>query len=758
MDYFYLTIIIVLFLLAISGLIVGVSNDAVNFLNSAIGAKAAPFKMVMVIAAAGVLLGATFSNGMMEVAKKGLFYPESFTFDQVIIIFVTVMITNVLLLDVFNTFGLPTSSTVSLVFALLGGAVGIALTKLSSPEYTLSDLNKFINAGGSLVIISGILFSVAIAFTVGLVVQYITRIIFSFNYKRTIRYFGSLWGGMAITAITYFILIKGAKGSALLDSDKIEWINQHSMLILSLNFIAWVIIIQLVQWIFRINIFIVVVLFGTFALAMAFAGNDLVNFIGVPIAGFEAFKIFISSEAASPDSLTMEGLRNTVPANSIFLVLSGIIMVVTLWFSKKARTVLKTQLNLSKQDDVNERFASSVFSRVLVRHWIRLGNFIGLRIPKKITKFIDSRFDDRAFRKKTKKDKEISFDMVRAAVNLTVASSLIALATSFKLPLSTTYVTFMTAMGTSLADRAWGRESAVYRISGVLVIIGGWFFTALSAFTAAFLISIFIHWGGEYVIAALVLLTVFLAYRNHRIHKKREDEDKKSEYNILDFSKMKDNTVFEQCNITILSSLVAVNDLYKNIIDSFINEKRKKLGKTIKEIYKFDMDIKLCKKNVHQIVQKISIEESGQTGDYYVQIMDYLRETSHCLTFLSQPVYEHIDNNHTPLDEEEKEDLKAFQKKFTGFVQLAIKIISGKEFYDMNKLIQQMQELMALLNKMRRDHLKRVKSKSMSTRLSMLYTDILFESKNMVLYILNLAKTSRDFAEFSKGFKGYIYS
>jgi phosphate/sulfate permease len=751
MDYFYLSIVIILFFLAFSDLIVGVSNDAVNFLNSAVGSKAAPFKIIMLIAALGVLVGATFSSGMMEVAKKGLFHPESFTFHQMMIIFLAVMITDVLLLDLFNTFGLPTSTTVSLVFELLGSSVAIAtVVIISNSDLTANDLHKFINSSGALVIISGILLSVAIAFSVGMVVQFITRIIFSFNYKKTIKYFGALWGGLAITAITYFILIKGAKGSALLSKEAYSWIDGHSYLILAGTFAFWAVIIQLLQLFTKINVFKVIVLFGTFALAMAFAGNDLVNFVGVPIAGYEAFKIYSAQNAVGPDLFTMEGLKASVSTDLFFLVAAGIVMVITLWFSKKARSVLKTQLNLSKQDEVNERFASLAVSRTIVRHWLFAGNFIRIIIPKRLTDFINSRFNDKPFRKKVKKDKEISFDLVRASVNLTVASSLIAFATSFKLPLSTTYVTFMTAMGTSLADKAWGRESAVYRISGVLFIIGGWFFTAFIAFTASFLIASLIYWGGQLAIIALILLAIFIVYTTHGIHKKREKEIKKTEENNFDFSAVAGKSAFEKSNLTIINSLNLVQKLYTDVTESFIYEKRKKISRTIKDILQFDKEVKSYKKNVHQTVQQLNEEESTETGDYYVQIIDYLRETAHCLTFLSKPIYDHLDNNHAPLEGDEKDDLKLFLKKFNAFTQRAIKMIESKDFSSIDKLNANMQELLALLNNMRKDHLKNVKDKAMSTRLSMLYIDTLFETKNLVLYIVNLTKTTRDFADYNK--------
>jgi phosphate/sulfate permease len=750
MEKFYLIIVIVLFALAISDLIVGVSNDAVNFLNSAIGSKVAPFRIIILIAALGILIGTTFSSGMMEVARKGIFHPESFYFSEIMIIFLAVMMTDVILLDLFNTFGLPTSTTVSIVFELLGAAVAISLVKIKHSAYTLADMGKFINTERALLIISGILLSIVVAFTVGIVIQYFSRIIFTFNIKKTIKYFGALWGGLAITGITYFILIKGAKGSSFLSDEKINWISNNSLLIMGMSFAFWAILTQLLHWIFKINVFKVIVLFGTFALAMAFAGNDLVNFIGVPLAGFESFKIYSAQHAIGANEFAMSSLRGQVNTPTSFLIIAGLVMVITLWFSRKARTVTRTEINLGNQDEINERFSSSVFARTIVRQWLLLGNFFKKLMPNPFLKAIDKRFDDKQFKKEVKKNKGVSFDMVRASVNLAVSSSLIAFATSYKLPLSTTYVTFMVAMGTSLADRAWGRESAVYRISGVITVIGGWFFTAFSAFTVSLLMALLISWGGKYAIAGLILLAIGFVYKTHYVHKRREEDYKKSEEDSKIDLELGSKTVQEKCNVRVISSLIAISELYNNIINAFIGEKRKKLKNALKDVKKLDKEVKSFKKNVHDTVRTLQIEESVETGDYYVQLLDYLRETAHCMNFIAQPIFEHVDNNHAPLNPEQVKDLKSFLKNFSVYVEKVIKTISSREFKDMDNVSLYMQEMMAELSKMRKNHLKRIKTDNVGTRVSLLYLDILNETKNLVLYMMNLAKTSRDFAEQSK--------
>jgi phosphate/sulfate permease len=473
MEGIYLIFVAVLFLLAFSDLMVGVANDAVNFLNSAVGAKAASFKTVLIVASVGVLVGATFSSGLMEIARKGLFFPGQFSFNEVIIIFLAVMITDVILLDMFNTFGLPTSTTVSIVFELLGASVAIAVIKITGSEQTMQDIGQYINSAKALAIITGILVSVAIAFSVGALVQYITRILFTFNLRFNLKYFGALWGGLAITGITYFMLIKGAKGASFITPETLKYINANTGLILLASFAGWTLILQILMLLFRLNVLKVIVLAGTFALAMAFAGNDLVNFIGVPLAGLKALQLFNAAPGADPNTFLMTGLAEDVKTETWMLLIAGVVMAITLWTSKKARSVIETSVDLSRQGEGAERFNSSILSRNLVRGAMNVSSAISRFLPDKVNLWIEKRFNPPDETTITQMPEGAAFDMLRASVNLVVASMLIALGTSLKLPLSTTYVTFMVAMGTSLSDRAWGRESAVYRITGVLSVIGG---------------------------------------------------------------------------------------------------------------------------------------------------------------------------------------------------------------------------------------------------------------------------------------------
>ena len=747
METLYIVIVFVLFGLAISDLIVGVSNDAVNFLNSAIGSKAAPFRLIIAVAALGILLGATFSSGMMEVARKGIFHPENFYFSEIMIIFLAVMITDIILLDLFNTFGMPTSTTVSIVFELLGAAVAITVIKISHSAESFQDMGTYINSGRALLIISGILVSVIVAFTVGAFVQYFSRLLFSFNYEKTMKYVGAVWGGIAISFITYFIIVKGAKGSSFISADTLGWIQNNTALILLISFVGWTILMQLLYWLFKINILKVIVLVGTFALAMAFAGNDLVNFIGVPLAGYESFKVFSAAHGASAGTFAMSALQAQVKTPTLFLLVAGLIMVITLWISKKAKSVIKTTINLADQDSTDERFESSILARVVVRQSIQLGNVIHRIIPKPVNKFLENRFDPTFYKKTIKKDKSISFDLIRASVNLVVASVLIAFATSLKLPLSTTYVTFMVAMGTSLADGAWNRESAVYRITGVITVIGGWFFTALSAFTVAFLVALVINWGGIYAIISLIMLAIFFVYKTHGLHKKRTKNENAFENNLATDDSVNGDSVYASCNANILTTILALSELYKQTINGLIDEKHKKLKKALKETKDLNKNVKALKKNIQPTISKLGEEESVESGHYYVQIMDYLRETAHCMTFITQPVYEHVDNNHAPLKQFQSEDLRQFLEKLDPLFKQIIEMLTKSSYKTMEGITSKIFSLIDDITKMKKKQIKSIKKDSISTRTSLLYLDVLTESKNLLLYINNLLKASRDFSE-----------
>ncbi len=745
METIYLILVIVLFTLAISDLIVGVSNDAVNFLNSAIGSKVAPLKVIMIVAALGIIVGATFSSGMMEVARKGIFHPQYFYFSEIIIIFLAVMITDVILLDTFNTFGMPTSTTGSIVFELLGAAVAISIIKRYTDPNAL-EFSEYINSTKALAIILGILLSVVIAFTVGVIVQFFARLLFSFNYKRNLKYFGAIWGGIAITTITYFILIKGAKGAAFMSDETKDFIKQNSMMIITSSFIFWTFILQLFSWLTKINILKFIVLVGTFALAMAFAGNDLVNFIGVPLAGFESFKSFIANPGMEPDTFLMADLTGKVKTPTFFLLIAGIIMVVTLWTSKKARSVTKTEINLARQDVGYERFGSSMFARSLVRSTNNMSKNFRSIIPGSLLNKIEKRFDQKEYlEQQNALGKEAPyFDSIRASVNLVVASILIAFATSLKLPLSTTYVTFMVAMGTSLSDRACGRESAVYRVTGVFSVIGGWFFTAFSAFTVAFIIAIIISWGGFISVIVFIALAVLFVYRTHIIHRRRakNDEIKETDEEVMTGSK-----IANKCSVNVTHILNKVSEIYNSTLEGLIKEDFQLLKKTYKEVGKINKKTKDLKDNISKTITKLE-ENSIETGHYYVQVLDYLREIAHSITFIIKPSYDHVNNNHKALLPVQIEELTGLTGLVKDFVKDMNKIIQSQDYSSLNEAIEKQQTILNFIDSSRKKQVKRIKANEVGTRNSMLFLSILAESKSLMLQFINLLKSHRDFTDY----------
>ena len=747
MESYYIFIVVILIILAVSDLVVGVSNDAVNFLNSSIGSKAAPFKLIMFIAALGILFGATFSSGMMEVARKGIFNPDQFFFGEIMIIFLAVMMTDILLLDLFNTFALPTSTTVSIVFELLGAAVAVSLIKISVLGDSAGTLGNYINTSSALLIITGILLSVVIAFTIGLIVQWLVRLIFSFNYEKTLKYWGSVWGGIAISIITYFILIKGAKGSSFLSSETVDWIKQNTFYILLFSFICWTIILQLIYMVFKFNILKIIVLVGTFALAMAFAGNDLVNFVGVPLAGLESLTSFLASEVSDPGTFVMTSLSGKIQTPTYMLLLAGLVMVIALYKSKKARSVTATEINLSRQDEGYERFESSMLARNLVRGTMNLSTAISKVLPAGAQGFISRKFNQKAFQER-KKQEGISFDLVRASVNLVVASALISLATSLKLPLSTTYVTFMVAMGSSLADKAWGRDSAVYRISGVITVIGGWFFTAFSAFTAAFILAYLIHIGGLATIILLIFAIIFMVFKSYKIHQKREREKVVYEEAELLGLEVNGKNILNSCNDNVIGTLTLVSELFNKSINGLSKFKRKTLVKVEDEIKKLDKNIKHIKNSLPRIIAKLQ-EDDVESAHYYVQVVNYLKETVNALTYISKPIYNYIDNNHKPLVEEQVNELNQLREDISKFFSSTILVLKEKGFVDINAIIIEQKELIDRLTSISKQQLKRIKKSESGTKNSTLYLNIMNETKNLLLFTVNLIKAQRDFLMFN---------
>jgi len=740
----YLIIIIALLILAVADLVVGVSNDAVNFINSSVGSRAAPLKVILTIAVLGVMVGSTFSSGMMEIARSGIFHPGQFFFSEIMIIFLAVMITDVILLDTFNSFGFPTSTTVSIVFELLGAAVAISLIKILNSTDNLSDLGNYINTAKALAIIFGILFSVVIAFAFGTVIQFITRLIFSFDYKKYMKYFGALWGGIAITAIIYFLLVKGAKGASFLTPEAIEWIDGNTLKLILYSFLGITVFLQLLISLFKVNILRIIVLVGTFSLAMAFAGNDLVNFIGVPLAGLEAYRELASNPSVTPDTLLMGSLSQPVKTPTIFLLAAGLIMVVTLFLSKKARTVTETEVNLSRQGAGSERFSSSRLSRSVVRHSVGISKFVSNIVPDRVIQFIEKRFDFISYKKQFKNPEDVSsFDLLRGSVNMFVASSLIAAGTSLKLPLSTTYVTFMVAMGASLADRAWGRESAVYRISGVATIIGGWFFTAIIAFTMAFLIALFIYWGG--IIAALAGLAIALfvmIWSGFRHRKKISTISKKDE--IDEKLTLNGLNILHKCNTSIMDVVVSVRKLYFSSLLNLIKEDFRKMKKVKKNVDDLNHRTKELKYNLYPTLRKLE-EEFIETGPFYVQILDYLREIAHCLNYIADPIYDHLDNNHPSIIPEQVKDLHELNESVNSFYDHVEVFIRDRNYKNLDGLLAEQQKILDLITKIKKKQLKYIKSESVGTRNSLMYLNLLSETKNLILYTVNMVKSHRDF-------------
>ncbi|MDT8393203.1 MAG: inorganic phosphate transporter [Bacteroidales bacterium] len=747
METFYLILVIVLFALAISDLVVGVSNDAVNFLNSAIGAKAAPFKVIMLIAALGVLVGATFSSGLMEVARKGIFHPGEFYFSEIMIIFLAVMITDVILLDAFNTFGLPTSTTVSIVFELLGGAVAISMIKIYAASETLAELGRYINSEKALAIITGILLSVIIAFTIGAFVQYIARLAFTFNYKKNMKYYGALWGGIAITVIIYFMLIKGSKGASFMTDNAKDWIEMNTLAIVVASFIFWTVFLQIISLIYKkFDILKVIVLVGTFALAMAFAGNDLVNFIGVPLAGYESFLEFQRSGAAA-DNFLMTALSGQIKTDTYLLLIAGLIMVVTLYKSKKARSVVTTSLDLSRQGEGSERFSSTLFSRVLVRQTRTVAKGINYVIPNGIKEKMDKRFDLEKVKesniKQQKKD-AISFDMMRASVNLVVASILIAFGTSLKLPLSTTYVTFMVAMGTSLADGAWGRESAVYRVTGVISVIGGWFLTALSAFTVAFIIAVVIFYGKMPAVIIMILFAAFVVFRTHAVHKKREARKSERDNSVDAEEKINGDNIVSKYSNTVAEILAEVPSTFFSVIKGLANEDLKKLRKKSRQASELNKKAKYLKDNVHITIDKFE-EDSIDTGHFYVQVLDFLREITRSVYFIAKSATTHVDNNHKGLLPDQVEELNQLNMKVSGLYKEILDCIHDQRFTEIDNILKVQAEIIKLIDHVNKMQIKRIKNHEAGTKNSLMYLGILSEMKSILFHTINLLKSQRDF-------------
>ena len=747
MEQIYVIMLIVLGVLAVMDLIVGVSNDAVNFLNSSIGSKAVSFKTTMIVASFGVLIGALFSSGMMEIARSGIFIPSMFSFNDVMIIFLAVMITDILLLDVFNSIGLPTSTTVSIIFELLGAAVCLALYKIYMSDDSFDTLGNYINTKKASTIVYSILLSVILSFSLGSFVQYISRLIFTFHYEKKLKYFGAIFGGVAISAITFFILIKGLKGVSFISKEQFAWIDANQFLILGANFIVFTLLSQLLISYFKINILKVIIIIGTFALALAFAGNDLVNFIGVPIAAFNSYEIFNGS-GVSGDDFMMGALANDdIVAPFYFLLLAGVVMVVTLWTSKKAKSVIETGVNLSRQGEGDEKFTPNTTSRFIVRSGVYMGEGINYFLPKKLQIKIDSRFEN--IEKSTKRsDNEPAFDMVRASVNLMVASILIAIGTSMKLPLSTTYVTFMVAMGTSFADRAWDRESAVYRIAGVFKVIGGWFFTAIVAFVMAFVMAFILKVGEIFAFVGLLLFLGIMLYRSSRKHKQKV----KDEAEIRSLRKEDIGTVTDM--ITESSAQISkvfrkTSALYSNLIDNLSLQDLAKLKENKKDQKKLEKEIDELKSNVFYFIKNLD-DNSVEASKFYILILGYLQDMVQSIDFITANSYSHVANNHKQLKFNQIRDLKTIDKQLQHLLQLLEDSFKSEDFYRIDLILNDKEILLETVSELISKQIKRIRTTETSPKNSKLYFALLLETNDLVKSIMNLLELFKEFNKLNK--------
>lgn len=736
MDNIYILMLVALAILAIADLVVGVSNDAVNFLNSAIGSKAIPYRTIMIVAGLGIFIGAVYSSGMMEVARKGIFVPGEFYFDEIMIIFMAVMITDILLLDFFNTLGMPTSTTVSIVFELLGAAVVMALIKIgASSTETVSNLLNYINTEKATEIISGILLSVAISFTIGALIMWISRLIFTFQYERKMKHFGAIFGGITLTAISYFIFFKGLKGAPNYDSFK--WVfNTNIFVQLGIGFAFWTLFSYLFTKVFKKNILIVVIAVGTFGLALAFSGNDLVNFIGVPMAAYHSYEAWIASGEAAT-SFSMSVLEEKVPAEPVLLFIAGFVMVLTLWFSKKAKTVTETEIGLSRQGEGSEKFNPNILSRAVVKGSTKLASLLGGAIPKGTQEKIAKSFEKPEYNIPASKAHEVpAFDLIRAAINLTVAGILISIATSMKLPLSTTYVTFMVAMGSSLADRAWGRESAVYRVAGVFNVIGGWFFTAFIAFISAGVLTYIIYIGRGPAIAILLLLAIGLLIRNYVFHKRKGI----AKLNISGLKKSESKTVqgiITESAHNISNVVSRTRKIYSDVLKGLSKQEEKTLKKSKKGVEKLDAEIEDLRNNIFYFIKNLD-ENSVRGSNFYITILSYLTDIAQSLEFISKKSHKHVHNNHKSLRFNQIKELQEIDDTLGALLSEIEGIFNDKKFDQIKVVIDKKEAILAGISQRIDKQIARTRTEESSPKNTTLYFNILLETKDLIQAIMNL--------------------
>lgn len=733
-------------MLAIFDLLVGVSNDAVNFMNSAVGAKVARYRTIIIVAAVGVFAGAILSNGMMDIARHGIFQPANFSFYEIMCILLAVMVTDVVLLDVFNTLGLPTSTTVSMVFELLGGTFILAILKIIGDETGLLSLGDMMNTEKALSVIMGIFLSVAIAFIAGTLVQYISRIIFSFNYKKHLSWTIGIFGGISVTSLSYFVLIKGLKSAPFMSAESLAWIDQNTTLLVAGCFVFFTLLMQILHWC-KVNVFRIIVLLGTFALALAFAGNDLVNFIGVPLAGFSAYTDYVAnSNGAGIHDFMMSSLMSSAKTPAIFLLVSGIIMVYALATSKKAKNVIKTSVDLARQEEGDEMFGSSALARTIVRRATTINEFMVKVIPVGMRRWIDSRFN---------KDEVIlengaAFDMVRAAVNLVLSGLLIIIGTTMKLPLSTTYVTFIVAMGSSLADRAWGRESAVYRITGMLSVIGGWFITAFVAFTICALVTAIMFYTSFVGMFIFICVAVFLLVRsNIKYSKKEKAEQQDDTFKRMMASKDKAEVLSLlrlHVKETLTDYINYTEQAYMQVTDGFINEDLKQLKKVMSST---DDQKKMLKKRRRKEIlglRRIPIPIAIEKNTWFHLGSNSCEQMLYCLKRICEPCKEHVDNNFNPISKDCIAEFLPIREELCQLMDRTQTVIENNNYAEADDILVKGDALKNKISALRKQQMNRMQeADSTSLKASMVYLNILQESQELVSIWRHLLRASRFF-------------
>lgn len=745
MDLVYLGIVIFLFALSVFDLYVGVSNDAVNFLGSAIGAKVARFKTILMIAAVGIFVGATTSDGMMDIARHGIFRPEFFSFEELMCIFLAVVASDVILMDIFNTLGMPTSTTVSMVFELLGGSTALALVKmLHDSSLTYAGL---INTEKAFSVILAIFMSVAIAFVFGLLVQWLARVVFTFHYTKHLKYTIGIFGGLSVTAIAYFLLVKGF-GSASFMTDEVKaWIASHTGEILVGFLIGFTVLMQVLHWC-KVNVFRLIVLFGTFSLAMAFAGNDLVNFIGVLLAGYSSFLDFSAHPGANPSTFMMGSLNGPADTPFYFLVAAGLVMTVALITSKKAQNVVKTSVDLSRQTAGNEMFGSSRFARRLVRSVLNSNEFIVEHTPKSVKRWIDSRFNQ---------DEAIipngaAFDLVRASVNLVLAGLLIVVGTSLKLPLSTTYVAFMVGMGSSLADRAWGRESAVFRVTGVISVIGGWFMTAGAAFFLCFIVTLFVHFGGLVAMVLLMVVVVCMLIRNNRSYKKRMAAVQEDEiFTALAQTNDKDESwALLNKHISRYQSRMVkyIADAYRQTTDGLITEDVKILRRTLNGLDEERKNWKVIRRKELVGLRKIDPLQAVEKDTWFHLACNSCEQCLYCLKRMCEPCLEHVDNNFNPMPVEYVEEFKPIREQVEQLMREVGSMIETSNYENALQVRQFGDEMKTRLSQLRKVQQERIRKGDMDNlKIEYLYMSTLQETQEIIGHIRHWVRACRRFQQ-----------